>query len=89
LIILYEIVCFHLVFSFCVDLVGMVKIMQKHAKLEQEWKKIKNQENCRNSRLDVVPSRLDHQKLAEKKPTCRNSRLEEENSRLDWTRQRD
>ena len=52
--------CFHLVFSFCIDLVGMVKIMQNHAKLEQEWKKIKNQGNCRTSRLDVVPSRLDH-----------------------------
>ena len=57
--ILHKIVCFHLVFSFCVDLVGMVKIMQKHAKLEQKWKKVKNHENRRNSRLDVVPSRLE------------------------------
>ena len=32
LIILYEIVCFHYVFRFCVDLVGMVKIMQKICK---------------------------------------------------------
>ena len=56
--ILHEIVCFHLVFSFCVDLVGMVKIMQKHAKLEQKWKKTENQEISRNSRLDVMPSRL-------------------------------
>ena len=56
--ILHEIVCFHLVFSFCADLVGMVKIMQKHAKLEQKWKKAENQEISRNSRLDVMPSRL-------------------------------
>ena len=45
MIILYEIVCFHLVFSFCVDLVGMVKIMQKHAKLEQKVEKVENHEN--------------------------------------------
>ena len=36
---MYEIVCFHLVFSFYDDLVGMVKIMQKHAKLEQKVEK--------------------------------------------------
>ena len=36
--------------------------MQKHAKLEQKWKKVKNHENRRNSRLDVVPSRLDCRK---------------------------
>ena len=32
---------FHLVFRFCVDLVEMVKIMQKHAKLEQKGEKAK------------------------------------------------
>ena len=58
MIILDKIVCFHLVFSFCVDLVGMVKIMQKHAKLEQKWKKVENHGIRRISRLDVVPSRL-------------------------------
>ena len=57
--ILHEIVCFHLVFSFCVDLVGMVKIMQKHAKLEQKWKKAENQEISCNSRLEGETSRLD------------------------------
>ena len=75
--------CFHLVFSFCVDLVGMVKIMQKHAKLEQKWKKVENHVNRRNSRLDVVPSRLDHKKSSGYKPTRRNSRREDETSRLD------
>ena len=57
--------CFHLVFSFYVDLVGMVKIMQKHAKLEQKWKKVENHAKSAklqpSSRLDVVTSRLDHQ----------------------------
>ena len=57
--ILHEIVCFHLVFSFCVDLVGMVKIMQKYAKLEQKWKKAENQEISRNSRLQGETSQLD------------------------------
>ena len=54
----YEIVCFHLVFSFCVELLGMVKIMQKHAKLEQNVKKIENQGISRNSRLEGKNSRL-------------------------------
>ena len=35
MIILYEIVYFHLVFRFCVDLIGMVKIMQKVCKIDQ------------------------------------------------------
>ena len=51
--------CFDLVFSFYVDLVGMVKIMQKHAKLEQKWRKIENQEIRRNSRLGAGSSRLE------------------------------
>ena len=45
MIILDEIVYFHLVFRFCINLVGMVKIMQKHAKLEQKGEKAKNQAN--------------------------------------------
>ena len=45
--------------GFYVDLVGMVKIMQNWSK---KWKKVENHGICRNSRLDVVPSRLDHQK---------------------------
>ena len=53
----------------CVDLVGMVKIMQKHAKLEQKVEKAENHENQpkqqQTSRLVDGTSRLDHQGGAE------------------------
>ena len=61
--------CFHLVFSFCVDLLGMVKITQKHAKLEQKVEKAENHQNQpkqqQTSRLVDGTSRLDHQDGAE------------------------
>ena len=51
---------FNLDFSFCVDLVGMVKIMQKHAKLEKKGKKPKTMQGvASSSRLEAGTSRLD------------------------------
>ena len=65
--------CFHLVFSFCVDLVGMVKIMQKHAKLEQKEQSAKNHKNpckCRSRRQHAA------------RPCAEGSSAQRQNSRL-------